>query len=209
MPLLKFQPCIPTRGTKVPAGPNWLHEVKHDGFRMIVQRESDRVRLFTRNGHDWSSRYPWIVESALRNRTKQFVIDGETVILSRLTVTPTSTPCTGRNDGQVQFYAFDILGLGGSDLRGMPLSMRKTNLARLLAGRSDGICIASYEQAEIGPDLLRKACEFGLEGIVSKRQDRPYRGGRSPHWIKVKNPDSPAMTRAKEVEWSNTRTAKR
>jgi bifunctional non-homologous end joining protein LigD len=76
-----YQPCIPTRGTKVPSGPDWLHEVKHDGFRLIVQRDGERVRLFTRNGHDWSDRYPWIVDAARRLRQKQFVIDGEAVIL--------------------------------------------------------------------------------------------------------------------------------
>jgi bifunctional non-homologous end joining protein LigD len=87
----RFQPCIPTRGTKVPAGWEWLHEVKHDGYRLIVVRDHDRVRLFTRNGYDWSHRYPWIVESALRNRTKQFVIDGEPVILGGGTKTSTGT----------------------------------------------------------------------------------------------------------------------
>jgi hypothetical protein len=76
-----YQPCIPTRGTKVPSGRDWLHEVKHDGFRLIVQRDGERVRLFTRNGHDWSDRYPWIVDAARRLRQKQFVIDGEAVIL--------------------------------------------------------------------------------------------------------------------------------
>jgi ATP-dependent DNA ligase len=73
----EYQPCIPTRGTKVPAGPDWLHEIKHDGYRLIVQRERKRVRLFTRNGYDWSDCYPLIVEAALRNRSTSFVIDGE------------------------------------------------------------------------------------------------------------------------------------
>jgi len=81
--------------------------------------------------------------------------------------------------------------------------MRKTNLARLLARRSEGIFIAPFEQGEIGPDLFRAACNMGLEGLVSKRRDRPYRAGRSPHWIKIKNPASPAMTRAKDVDWSS------
>ncbi len=76
-----FEPCIPTRGTKVPAGPEWLHEIKHDGYRLIVQRDGARVRLFTRNGHDWTKRYPLIVEAALRNRQTSFVIDGEAVLL--------------------------------------------------------------------------------------------------------------------------------
>jgi len=76
-----YQPCIPTRGTKVPAGSDWLHEIKHDGYRLIVQRDGKRVRLFTRNGHDWSDRYPLIREAALRNRNNSFVIDGEAVLL--------------------------------------------------------------------------------------------------------------------------------
>src|SRR5258705_11310985 len=72
-----FEPCIPTRGTQVPAGPEWLHEIKHDGYRLIVQREGSRVRLFTRKGNDWTARYPLIVEAALRNRQTSFVVEGE------------------------------------------------------------------------------------------------------------------------------------
>src|SRR6185437_1549264 len=203
MPLSKFEPCIQTRGTKVPAGSDWLHELKMDGYRLIVVRDGDRVRLFTRNGYDWSHRYPWIVESALRNRQKQFVIDGEAVILGVDGITDFDALHSGKQDHEVQLYAFDMLAGDGNDMRGQLLSMRKTNLARLLARRSDGIFIAPFEQGEIGPDLFRAACNVGLEGLVSKRRDRPYRAGRSPHWVKVKNPASPAMTRAKEVEWSS------
>jgi bifunctional non-homologous end joining protein LigD len=97
----------------------------------------------------------------------------------------------------VQLYAFDCLALDGEDLRALPLSMRKTNLARLLARRPD-IFAAPLEQGEIGPDLFRKACEFRLEGLVSKRRDRAYRAGRCAHWIKVKNPKHPAMARVKD-----------
>jgi bifunctional non-homologous end joining protein LigD len=95
--------------------------------------------------------------------------------------------------------AFDILALDGDDLRGLPLSMRKANLQRLLAPRPDGIFLSDFEQGEIGPDLLRKACEFGLEGLVSKRSDRPYRGGRSKDWIKIKNRKHQAFDRVKEA----------
>jgi bifunctional non-homologous end joining protein LigD len=76
-----FEFCIPTRGTKVPETPDWIHEIKYDGYRLRVERDGDRVRLITRNGYDWTKRYPWIVESALKNRQKQFVIDGEAVVL--------------------------------------------------------------------------------------------------------------------------------
>jgi bifunctional non-homologous end joining protein LigD len=91
-----------------------------------------------------------------------------------------------------------MLAGDGDDLRQLPLSMRKTNLARLLARRPDGIFAAPFEQGEIGPDLFRAVCNMGLEGLVSKRRDRPYRSGRSPHWIKVKNRSHPAMSRVRD-----------
>jgi bifunctional non-homologous end joining protein LigD len=163
--------------------------------RLIVVREDKRVRLFTRNGNDWTGRFPWIVEAALKNRRKQFVIDGEAVILGVDGVPDFNALHSGGHDAEVQLYAFDCLVLEGEDLRNLPLSMRKTRLARLLARRPDGIFVADFERGEIGPGLFRKACEFGLEGIVSKRSDRPYRAGRSKDWIKVKNRTHPAMSR--------------
>jgi ATP-dependent DNA ligase len=100
------------------------------------------------------------------------------------------------SNDEVQLYAFDCLALDGEDLRALPLSTRKTNLARLLARRPD-IFAAPYELGEIGPDLFRAACRMGLEGLVSKRRDRPYRTGRSRDWIKIKNRRHPAMARVK------------
>ena len=76
-----FEPCIPTRGTEVPAGPDWIHGIKHDGYRLILLRQGNRVRLFTRNGHEWSGRFPLVTEAALRNRNSSFVLDGEAVLL--------------------------------------------------------------------------------------------------------------------------------
>jgi bifunctional non-homologous end joining protein LigD len=165
-----FEPCIPTRGTQVPAGPDWIHEVKHDGYRLIVRREGKRVRLFTRNGHDWTDRYPLIAEAALRNRSSSFVIDGEAVLLGVDGISDFNGLHSRRHNDEVQLYAFDILALDGED-------------------------------GEIGPDLFRQACKFGLEGLVSKRRDPPYRAGRSPHWIKVKNRKHAAMARAKDFDW--------
>jgi bifunctional non-homologous end joining protein LigD len=194
-----FEFCIPTRGTTVPHTPEWLHEIKYDGYRLRVERNGDRVRLFTRNGHDWNQRYPWIVEAALQNRQKQFVIDGEAVILGVDGVSDFDALHSHKHDQEVQLYAFDLLALDGDDLRSLPLSLRKTNLARLLARRPNGIFAAPYEQGEIGPELFRAACGMGLEGLVSKRRDRPYRAGRSPDWIKVKNREHPAMYRVMEA----------
>ena len=76
-----FEFCIPTTGTKVPSSPDWLHEIKFDGYRLRLERDGDRVRLITRGGYNWTDRYPWIVEATLRVRQKRFVFDGEAVIL--------------------------------------------------------------------------------------------------------------------------------
>ena len=135
MPKSALEPCIPTRGAQGPDRPEWIHEVKHDGYRLIVQREGKRVRLFTRNGHDWSSRYPRIVEAALRNRNSSFVLDGEAVLLGVDGVSDFNGLHSRRHDHEVEFYAFDLMVSDGDDTRRLPLSMRKTNLSRLLARR--------------------------------------------------------------------------
>jgi bifunctional non-homologous end joining protein LigD len=103
-----------------------------------------------------------------------------------------------RHDAEVEFYALDILAEGGEDHRRLPLSMRKANLARLLARRVDGIHLADFEQGEIGPDLFRHACLMGLEGLVSKHRESIYRGGRSDRWVKVKNRQHPAFARVQD-----------
>jgi bifunctional non-homologous end joining protein LigD len=194
-----FEFCLPTKSEAVPTGPDWLHEVKYDGYRLRLERDGSRVRLISRGGYNWADRYPWIVEAALKNQHRQFVIDGEAVVLGVDGVADFDALHSRRHDHEVQLYAFDCLALDGEDLRGLPLSMRKTNLARLLARRPDGIFVAPFEQGEIGPDLFRAACRLGLEGLVSKRRDRPYQTGRSKYWIKVKNRNHPAMSRVMDA----------
>jgi ATP-dependent DNA ligase len=191
----KFEFCLPTLGKAVPVGPEWFHEIKYDGLR--VERDGERVRLFTKRGYDWTLRFPWIVEAAHKNSTRQLVIDGEAVVLGLDGISDFNALHAGKSDAEVQFCAFDILAMDGEDLRNLPLSMRKTNLDRLLRGRPDGIFVNPFESGAIGPDLFRAACGMGLEGLVSKRADRPYRGGRSPHWIKVKNRQHHAFDRVK------------
>jgi bifunctional non-homologous end joining protein LigD len=100
-----FEPCIPTRGTRVPDQPEWIHEIKHDGYRLIIQRDGKRVRLFTRNGHDWSDRYPLIVEATLRNRNASFVIDGETVLLGVDGISDFNGLHSRRHDAEVELHA--------------------------------------------------------------------------------------------------------
>ena len=196
---IEFAPCLPTRKTSVPPGPDWIHEIKHDGYRLTVYREGKRVRLFTRNGHDWTEKYPLIVEAACRIQTSSFVLDGEAVLLGVDGRSDFDGLHSRQHNDEVQFYAFDMLMSEGDDLRKLPLSMRKTNMARLLARRVDGIFLSDFEQGEIGPDLYRHARLLGLEGLVSKRADRAYRAGVSPNWVKIKNPDHPAMKRVKDA----------
>ncbi|WBL75582.1 DNA ligase [Bradyrhizobium xenonodulans] len=190
-----FEFCLPTPAKAVPTGPDWIHEIKYDGYRLRVERQGKTVRLFTRNGHDWTARFPWIVQAALKNRETHFVIDGEAVVLGVDGVSDFNALHSRQHDDEVQLYAFDVLALGGDDLRPLPLSMRKAHLARLLRGRPDGMFIAPFEAAAIGPDLFGAACRMALEGLVSKRKDRRYGAGRSKDWIKVKNRTHLAMTR--------------
>lgn len=197
--LKAFEFCLPTAAKSVPAGPNWIHEIKYDGYRLRVERQGKAVRLITRNGHDWTSRFPWIVEAALKNREQQFVIDGEAVVLGVDGVSDFNALHSRKHDDEVQLYAFDALALGGEDLRHLSLSMRKTNLARLLRGRPDGMFVAPFEPCDIGAELFGAATRMGLEGLVSKRRDRRYSAGRSKDWIKVKNRTHPAMTRVMEA----------
>jgi ATP-dependent DNA ligase len=194
-----YEPCLPTRGSTVPAGPDWLHEIKHDGYRLIVLRDGQQVRMFTRNGHDWSDRYPLIREAALQHRSSSFVIDGEAVVLGADGKSDFDRLHGRKYNAEVQFYAFDILVANGGDVRDLPLHQRKTQLARLFARPAAGIHVADFEQGEIGPALFRHACLLGLEGIVSKHRDRAYLAGRQRHWIKVKNRNHAAMTRVMEA----------
>ncbi|MBR0939329.1 hypothetical protein JQ586_39010 [Bradyrhizobium jicamae] len=109
-----YQPCIPTAGAAVPATDAWVHEVKHDGYRLIVMRDGNAVHLFTRNGHDWSKRFPLITEAALRNRCQRFVLDGEAVLLGIDGRSDFNGLHSRRHDAEVELYAFDILVLEGT-----------------------------------------------------------------------------------------------
>ena len=136
--------ALPVKAEKVPAGPDWFHEIKHDGYRMMVIRERERVRLLTKGGHDWTDRYPWIAETARKLKQDQFVLDGEAVVLNVDGMSDFTALQSRRHDHEVQFYALDMLAGEGDDYRRLPLSLRKTNLARLLARRSDGIHAAPF-----------------------------------------------------------------
>jgi ATP-dependent DNA ligase len=192
-----IEPCIPTRAARPPSGPDWIHEIKHDGYRLIVRAASPLVRLFTRRGFDWTDRYPAIAGAATKVAARSFTIDGEAVVCGSDGVAVFEALHRRHRATEAILYAFDLLELDGEDLRPVPLGERKARLAKLL-GRKTGGIIFNEHTDENGATVFRHACKLGLEGIVSKRLSKPYQSGRSGHWLKVKNPDSPAMVRARE-----------
>jgi bifunctional non-homologous end joining protein LigD len=194
-------PCIPSLADKPPAGPDWVHEIKHDGYRLIVRRDGKAVRLFTRRGHDWTDRYPAIAAAAAKLRARSFTLDGEAVVSGPDGVAVFDALHRRHKAADAMLYAFDLLELNGKDLRPLPLGERKDRLQRLLLSRKlAGIAFNEHIYSD-GATVFRHACKLGLEGIVSKRLNAPYRSGPSRDWLKVKNPDSPAMRRARAGLW--------
>lgn len=195
---------MPKPARTPPAGPDWLHEIKHDGFRLQVIRNGDRVRLFTRNGNDWSKRYPSIVECAASLPARSFVLDGEVVCCDGDGLAVFEMLRARRHDGDAFLYAFDLLLLDGDDLRGVELEERKGRLERLLARAQYGIQLNEHLIGD-GPTIFRHACALGAEGIVSKRRRSRYRSGRCDDWRKSKNPLSVAVGREAEEDWGRDR----
>lgn len=192
--MLKFEYCKPVNAQAVPTGPDWIHEVKFDGYRGRIVRDGRDVKLLSKSGLDWAWRFPWIVETALKIRQSQFIIDGEICVLDVQGISDFNALHSNKHNAEAQLYAFDLVSIGREDLRDMPLLDRKGQLEKLLRGRAQGIFVAPFERGEIGPDLFTAACRMRLEGIVSKHQQRRYRA-RTCDWIKVKNRQHPAFAR--------------
>jgi bifunctional non-homologous end joining protein LigD len=190
-------PCIPSRASKPPSGPDWVHEVKHDGYPLIVRRQGEAVRLFTRRGYTGRAAIRRFASAAAKIRAQSFTLDGEAVVCGEDGVAIFDTLHRHGTVRAAILQAFDLLELDGEDLRPLPLGQRKNRMARLLARVGAGIAINEHTD-ENGAVVFLHACRMGLEGIVSKRLTAPYRSGPSRDWIKVKNPDSPAMIRARE-----------
>jgi bifunctional non-homologous end joining protein LigD len=177
-----------------------VHEIKHDGYRLIVRRDGETVRLFTRRAYDWTGRYPAIASAAAKIRAQSFTLDGEAVVCREDGVAVFDALHRHGTVREAILQAFDLLELDGEDLRPLPLGKRKVRLARLLGRVPPGIELNAHTDDD-GATVFRHACAMGLEGIVSKRLAAPYRSGPSRDWLKVKNPDSPAMVRHREGTW--------
>jgi ATP-dependent DNA ligase len=197
-------PCLPTKTDKLPSGGQWLHEIKHDGFRVIARKDGERVRLYSRPGNDLTYRFPLIVEALARLRSRSCIIDGEAVCCDDDGRPSFDRIRYRKHDGDVFLYAFDLIELNSDDLRRDPLEVRKATLKSLLAKAAPGLRFNEHIEAD-GPTVFAHACKMGLEGIVSKRKGSPYRSGRSPDWLKTKNPNAPAVKREAEEDWGKER----
>jgi bifunctional non-homologous end joining protein LigD len=169
-----------------------------NGYRLQVRRVGDQVRLFTRRGYDWSGRYPAIAVTATLLRARSFTIDGEAVVCGTDVAIFDALHRRGTVT-EAMLYAFDLLELDGEDLRVAP--ERPQEAPGEVAGRAPARHRAQRPHRLRRRYDLRHACRMGLEGIVSKRLTAPYRSGPSRDWLKIKNPNNPAMIRAREVEW--------
>jgi ATP-dependent DNA ligase len=196
-----IEPCLPVAVRNPPSGDGWLHEIKHDGYRMMIRRDERGIRLLTRRGYDWTDRFPGIASAANALRANSFLIDGEAVCCDETGVAVFQMLRHRRNERSVFLYAFDLLMLNGRDLRREPIETRKAELTKLLRNVAAGLQVSEHLVETDAAIVFEHACKLGLEGIVSKRRGSRYVSGRSDAWIKMKNPNSPAVRREAEEEW--------
>jgi bifunctional non-homologous end joining protein LigD len=187
-------PCLPTPILRPPTGPLWVHEIKHDGYRLVARRDGDDARLHTRRGYDWSERYPAVVTALRALRVGSCLIDGELVVCDDAGVSSFGRLRSRQYDHIAFLYAFDLLALDGQDLRRETFETRKATLASLLRKSRAGISLCEHLEGD-GEVVFGHACKMGLEGIVSKRRDSRYSSGATPNWVKSKNPQSAAVER--------------
>jgi bifunctional non-homologous end joining protein LigD len=192
--------CLPSKTDKLPCGSQWLHEIKHDGFRVIARKNGAQVKLYSRPGNDLTYRFPLIVETLARLRSRSCIIDGEAVACDETGVAVFNRVRYRHHDESIFLYAFDLIDLNGDDLRRDPLEGRKATLEIILAKAGPGIRFNEHMEGD-GETVFGHACKLGLEGIVSKRKESSYRSGRSPDWLKMKNADAPAVKREAEENW--------
>lgn len=190
------QPQLASLVDEAPVGDDWLHEIKFDGYRILarLEREGDELtaRLLSRNGKDWTDRFAKLAPVLARLPADSALVDGEVVAFSAdgsSSFRRLQEALSEGRTGHLVYQAFDLLYLGGYDLTATPLLERKRALAGLLAGASlggSGTVRVTDHQVGKGPAFFEQACGLGLEGIISKRRDAPYRPGRGKDWVKVK-----------------------
>ena len=195
-----IEPCLPSPAKAPPSGPGWIHEIKHDGFRILARGDAAGVRLITRAGNDFSSRFPFIAIAVSKLPVRSCLIDGEAVVCDQNGLAVFDLIRGHGSKASAVLCAFDLLELDGKDLRREPIEKRKMLLTKLLRGSQLSLVLNEHFE-EDGALVFSAACQLGCEGIVSKRLGSIYRRGRSPLWLKVKNPNAPAVKREAEEDW--------
>jgi bifunctional non-homologous end joining protein LigD len=181
-----IRPCQPFLVVRPPAGPGWLHEIKHDGYRIIARKQGESVGLWSRYGADFTDRLPRIVEAIGSLPAERPLIDGEAVVFRPDGRSDFGALRTKSGGTRACLLAFDLLGLDGEDVRQRPLEERRDKLSGLVR-RVNGFLFSEAIETE-GAVVFAHACKLGLEGIVSKRVGSLYRSGASRSWLKSKNP---------------------
>ncbi|WP_136065873.1 DNA ligase D [Modicisalibacter radicis] len=185
-------PQLATLVDRVPRGKDWIHEVKFDGYRILVRFDRGEVTLITRNDKDWTHRFPEFARRMQQLPVEQALLDGEIVALNRdgtSSFRRLQEALSAGNTRELTYQAFDLLHLDGYDLTRVALSERKQVLARLLeaAGFDNASRIRYSDHIDAqGEVFYERACRLGLEGIISKRASSHYQGTRSKQWLKVK-----------------------
>jgi len=185
----KLVPQLASQAEIAPDGPEWLHEIKYDGYRLLARIARGEVRLVTRNGLDWTQKFPALARALAALPVDSALIDGEVVALAADGTTSFGAlqdKIAGGDTSDLVFFAFDLLYRDGYDLTGAALENRKAVLAEIVPRQAAGMVRYSDHQEGRGPDFFRHACRYGLEGTIAKRRDRPYRSGRSSDWRKMK-----------------------
>ena len=185
-----IQPCLASLSGEIPQSAQWAHEIKFDGYRVQARIDNGEVRLLTRSGLDWTDKFGSLTEALLTFDVTTAIIDGEVVVLDDEGASSFASLVSDlktRRTARMVYYAFDLLFLDGADTRTMPLMDRKRLLKRLFARckRSGRVRFSDHVQGK-GGTMFAQACKLGLEGIVCKRLDKPYRSGRGVNWLKVK-----------------------
>jgi bifunctional non-homologous end joining protein LigD len=194
-------PAQPVEQDRPPSGPQWVHEIKHDGYRLVVHRHGAMVRLWTRRAIDYTDRFPSIAAAAAGLKADSFTIDGEAVVIGPDGLSRFDELRRRESARTAILYAFDLIEHDGEDLRDRPFLDRKTALARLLRGSNTGILLNEH-LVEEGATVFAHACKLGAEGIVSKRIDAPYRSGPHVAWVKVRSPAGVAVQRERSENWN-------
>ncbi|HEX7128836.1 MAG TPA: DNA ligase D [Rhodanobacteraceae bacterium] len=177
---------------RAPSGNDWLHEVKYDGYRMLAWRNGKDLQLLSRNHLDWTDRLPHIVEAVRALKCRSCALDGELVVFDAQGHTRfdlLQQEFTRAHADATHFVVFDLLMLDGKDVRDQPQHQRKAALSKLIEGADEVLQLSGFIQGE-GALAYRRACEAGLEGIISKAVEAPYAAGRGDAWRKLKCVDS-------------------